>query len=47
MKPGAVFLSYASKDLPAVQQIHAALEAAGVEVWFDKRGSERRRFRSR
>jgi hypothetical protein len=37
MKPGSVFLSYASGDLAAVQQIHAALEAAGVEVWFDKR----------
>ncbi|HEY5551801.1 MAG TPA: toll/interleukin-1 receptor domain-containing protein [Opitutaceae bacterium] len=37
MKPGSVFLSYASGDLPAVQRIHAALEAAGVEVWFDKR----------
>jgi len=36
MKPGSVFLSYASGDLTAVQKIHAALEAAGVEVWFDR-----------
>ena len=40
MKPGSVFLSYASGDLPAVQQIHAALETAGIEVWFDRRRLE-------
>jgi TolB-like protein/Tfp pilus assembly protein PilF len=40
---GAVFLSYASEDAPAAQQIATALRNAGVEVWFDKselRGGE-------
>ena len=36
MAPGSIFLSYARGDLPAVQRIHDALEAAGVEVWFDQ-----------
>lgn len=40
MKPGSVFLSYASSDLAAVEKIHAALEDAGVDVWFDKRRLE-------
>ncbi len=36
LRPGTVFLSYASEDRPAVQSIKEALEAAGVEVFFDK-----------
>jgi hypothetical protein len=36
MPAGAVFLSYASQDLPAVQAIHDALQKAGLDVWFDK-----------
>ncbi len=39
-KPGSVFLSYASQDAPAVKKIRDALEAAGVEVWFDQRRLE-------
>jgi hypothetical protein len=35
---GAVFLSYASEDRAAVVSIKEALEAAGVEVFFDKEG---------
>ena len=31
-----VFLSYASQDAEAVQQLCHALRAAGVEVWFDQ-----------
>jgi hypothetical protein len=31
-----VFLSYASEDRPAVEKIKNALEAAGVDVFFDK-----------
>ena len=35
--PGrAVFLSYASQDAEAAQQLCKALRAAGVEVWFDQ-----------
>src|SRR5258707_2783639 len=35
--PGrAVFLSYASQDAEAVQQLCNALRAAGIEVWFDQ-----------
>jgi hypothetical protein len=40
MKPGAVFLSYASQDVAAVQKIRDALDAAGIDVWFDKRHLE-------
>ena len=40
MKPGAVFLSYASQDAAAVKQIRDALDAAGIEVWFDQRRLE-------
>jgi hypothetical protein len=40
MKPGSVFLSYASQDAPAVKKIRDALEAAGIEVWFDQRRLE-------
>ena len=32
----AVFLSYASQDAPAAQSICSALQAAGIEVWFDQ-----------
>ena len=31
-----VFLSYAREDRPAVQRLAAALEAAGVAVWWDR-----------
>ncbi len=40
MKPGAVFLSYASQDAEPVKRIRDALEAAGIEVWFDQRRLE-------
>ncbi len=33
---GAVFLSYASEDVAAVERIATALRSAGIEVWFDK-----------
>lgn len=33
---GAVFLSYASKDRPAVDLIREALEQVGIDVWFDR-----------
>jgi hypothetical protein len=36
LRPGAVFLSYASEDRPAVIKIRDALKAAGVDVVFDK-----------
>ena len=36
MAAKAVFLSYASQDAEAVARVAAGLEAAGVEVWFDK-----------
>jgi hypothetical protein len=36
MTPGAVFLSYASDDRPAAQAIRDALDAAGMDVWFDR-----------
>jgi hypothetical protein len=36
MPAGALFLSYASEDLAAAMKIREALEAAGVDVWFDK-----------
>jgi TIR domain/SIR2-like domain len=35
MPEHAVFVSYAREDLPAVQQIKAGLEAAGITTWFD------------
>ena len=40
MKPGSVFLSYASQDAVAVKKIRDTLEAAGIEVWFDQRRLE-------
>lgn len=36
MQKGAVFLSYASEDRPAVMLIRDALEQAGIDVWFDR-----------
>ncbi len=33
---GAVFLSYASQDAEAAKRICDALQAGGIEVWFDK-----------
>ncbi len=36
MEPGAVFLSYASGDRDQAEHIKTALEAAGVDVWFDR-----------
>ncbi len=38
IEPGqrAVFLSYASEDAEPAQRICAALQAAGIEVWFDR-----------
>ncbi len=35
MADRAVFISYAREDLPAVQKLKAALDAAGVNAWFD------------
>ena len=35
MPENAVFISYAREDLTAVQKLKAALEAAGLTVWFD------------
>jgi TIR domain/SIR2-like domain len=35
-EPGAVFLSYASGDWPAVEKLKLALEQVGVDVFFDK-----------
>ena len=35
MPENAVFLSYAREDLAAVQKLKAALEVAGLTVWFD------------
>jgi hypothetical protein len=40
IKPGAVFLSYASQDAPAVRKLRDALDAAGIDVWFDQRHLE-------
>jgi hypothetical protein len=35
MPENAVFISYAREDLPAVQKLKAALDAAGIVTWFD------------
>ena len=35
MPENAVFISYAREDLPAVQKLRAALDAAGITTWFD------------
>jgi len=40
MQPGSIFLSYASQDVDAVRKIRDALEAVGLDVWFDKRQLE-------
>ena len=37
MTHGAVFLSYASEDRAAVEIMTHALEAAGIDAWFDRR----------
>ncbi|MBS0662088.1 MAG: toll/interleukin-1 receptor domain-containing protein [Verrucomicrobia bacterium] len=36
MPEHAVFISYAREDLPAVQQLKAGLDAAGLVTWFDQ-----------
>jgi hypothetical protein len=36
VEAGAVFLSYASEDRPAVQKLNDALAQAGVDVFFDR-----------
>lgn len=36
MPRDAIFISYASEDRPRVQKLKAALDAAGLTVWFDK-----------
>ncbi len=36
MPEKAVFISYASEDLRAVEELKAGLDAAGLIVWFDK-----------
>jgi hypothetical protein len=33
---GAIFISYASEDADAAQRIKAGLDAAGLDVWYDK-----------
>lgn len=40
MKPGSVFISYSRADATAGQKLHQALEAAGIDVWFDQRRLE-------
>ena len=35
MPDNAVFISYAREDLPAVQRLKAAMDAAGLTTWFD------------
>ncbi len=35
-KPPAVFLSYASQDVEAVERLQSSLGNAGLDVWFDK-----------
>ncbi|HWJ05633.1 MAG TPA: toll/interleukin-1 receptor domain-containing protein [Steroidobacteraceae bacterium] len=35
MPENAVFISYAREDLPAVQRLKSALDAAGLVTWFD------------
>lgn len=36
LEPGAVFLSYASGDAEAAEKLKTGLEAAGVDVFFDR-----------
>ena len=40
VRPGAVFLSYASEDRALVEEIRLSLEAAGMDVWFDRHDLE-------
>jgi len=40
MRPGSVFLSYASQDAAVVSKLRDALESAGIDVWFDQRHLE-------
>ena len=40
MPAAAVFLSYASEDRESVEAIKSQLEAAGVDVWFDRQDLE-------
>jgi len=35
MPDNAIFISYARDDLPAVQQLKAGLDSAGITTWFD------------
>lgn len=35
MPEHAIFISYAREDLPAVQRLKAAIDAAGLTTWFD------------
>ena len=35
MPEHAIFISYAREDLPAVQKLKSALDAAGLTTWFD------------
>jgi hypothetical protein len=41
MTPGAIFLSFSSLDRETVRDIAAALEAAGIDVWFDETDIEK------
>ncbi len=36
MPPGAIFISYASENLPAAQELKAGMDEAGLPAWFDK-----------
>ena len=36
MPRNAIFISYTREDLPAVEELKAGLEAAGLPVWFDQ-----------
>jgi len=40
MFPGSIFLSYASEDRAVVEALRRDLEAAGVDVWFDRQKLE-------
>src|SRR4029079_3995168 len=33
---GAVFISYSSQDAAAVRELAQSLDAAGIDVWFDR-----------
>ena len=36
MRPGSIFVSYASEDVAAADGVRRALEGLGLDVWFDK-----------